>query len=272
MARKPRIHFEGANHHVYSRGNGGKDIFIDDEDKRFFLTLLIDLKQRLGLKCHAWCLMTNHFHLLIEVGKVAASRLMQSALSRYAQHFNYKYETYGHVFQGRPGMLLCRRDNYFRQLVRYIHLNPVAAGIVKTPDEWPWSSHRCFAWGIPDPLIDRDSTLGSFGTDIDAAAAEYRRFVEAGKPGELAPILIESPALIESPTEVADIDDLAQIVARDSKITLGQLRNSSHVRAITAVRHDFVIRAWRAGFASAEIGRFLGWGNSAVAQVLRRKV
>jgi REP element-mobilizing transposase RayT len=271
MARKPRIHFEGALYHIYSRGNSGKDVFIDNEDKRFILALVLDMKRHRELICHAYCVMTNHIHLLIQVGKYSASRVMQHILSRYAQRFNLKYNTFGHVFQGRPGMLLCQNDSYLLELLRYIHLNPVEAGLVDSPEAWPWSSHRCFAFGLEDPIVDRAWALSLFNTNVAAAEAEYRSFVAAGNTPGFAPILVPSQRPAEPPCQVGNLQELAERIIAPSPISMEQLRGSAQVRSITRVRHDLIAHAWRAGFTSTEISRFLGCSTAGVAQVLKRK-
>jgi REP element-mobilizing transposase RayT len=271
MARKPRIHFEGAIYHVHSRGNGGQRLFTGDSDYRFLIALLSDLRKRMQLKVHAWCLIPNHFHLLMEVGKFSASRIMQSALGRYAQYFNYKHETYGHVFQGRPGMKLCQRDAYYLQLLRYIHLNPVAHGLVTSVDLWPWSSHHTLAWGKQDPLVDRGEILPIFDPDVDRAAGMYRDFVANGDPNDDLPGLPVLDAFAEDPSVSRDLGELAQMIAAGAEMTVGQLRSPTHFQPVSEARHRFVIDAWKAGYASAEIARFLGVSRPAISQILRRK-
>lgn len=271
MARKPRIHFEGALYHVYSCGNAGQDIFIDDCDRRFFINTLLDIKNRLEMECHAYCLMTNHFHLLLEVGRVTVSRLMQTAFGRYAKHFNVRHKKFGHVFQGRPGAIPCLRDNYYMQLLRYIHLNPVEACMVQTIEDWPWSSHRAYAWGTPDPLVKTESALRLFDPDPETARGMYRKFVGAGNaPSFQLMTPLEAPKL-DRPAVTRDLMPLARSVATNAGLTIDLLRSPTQLRRVTAARHQFVLDAWKLGFVPADIAGFLGQGRSAITEVIKRK-
>ena len=125
MARKPRIHFPGALYHVIARGNRRQGIFRDDKDLQRFLTYLSDVKSRFPFRLYAYGLMKNHLHLLIEVDEVPLSRIMHSLLFGYAGYFNRRYGEAGHLFQGRYKAIVCDKDAYLLELVRYIHLNPV---------------------------------------------------------------------------------------------------------------------------------------------------
>ena len=135
MARKPRIHFPGALYHVITRGNRRQGIFLDEKDLQRFLTYLSDCKNRFPFRLYAYALMKNHLHLLIEVEENPLSRIMQSLLFGYARYFNRRYGEVGHLFQGRYKAILCDKDAYLLELVRYIHLNPVRAKIVREPEE-----------------------------------------------------------------------------------------------------------------------------------------
>jgi len=143
MARNLRTHFPGAKYHAYDRGNGGQDIFRDWRDYTVFLEYLAESKAEYGFKLHAYCLMPNHFHLLIEVGKVALSKIMQDLLTRYSKYFNQQKQVYGHVFQGRYSAKLCETEAYFLGLIRYIHLNPVGVFLRERPEQWRWSCRVC---------------------------------------------------------------------------------------------------------------------------------
>jgi REP element-mobilizing transposase RayT len=125
MARKPRIHFPGALYHVITRGNRRQGIFQDEKDLEQFLTYLSNCKNRFPFCLYAYALMQNHLHFLIEVGEIPLSRIMQSLLFGYAHYFNRRYREVGHLFQGRYKAILCDKDAYLLELVRYIHLNPL---------------------------------------------------------------------------------------------------------------------------------------------------
>jgi putative transposase len=146
MARKPRIHFPGAVYHVILRGNAGQAVFFDDADRyRFFLYLQYSV-ERFGCRIHSYCLMTNHIHLVLQTDEIPLSRIMQNISLRYTKWINYTQKRMGHLFQGRYKALLLDADRYLMELVRYIHLNPVRAGMVVVPDEYGGIGVRLDKW------------------------------------------------------------------------------------------------------------------------------
>jgi len=142
MPRKPRVEFPGAFYHVLSRGNNRQEIFLNSSDYQDFLTCLRIIQERYPFTLYAYVLLPNHFHLLLETKEVTLSRIMLSLLTRYVKLFNQRYRRVGHLFQGRYKAILCQKDAYLLELVRYLHLNPVRAKLVNSPSEWFWSSHR----------------------------------------------------------------------------------------------------------------------------------
>src|SRR5258706_5066069 len=150
MARPLRVHIPGALYHVMSRGNARQEIFVDPDDYQYFLDRLTVVTARVRVRCRAYCLMPNHFHLLLEPGELPLSKMMQQLNSSYTQWFNRRHDRVGHVLQGRPKELLIDRDDYFRRVLRYIVLNPIRASLVEHPAEWPWSSFRATA-GLEKP-------------------------------------------------------------------------------------------------------------------------
>jgi len=145
MARPLRIEFPGAVYHVTSRGNGREDIYLSDADREIFLKVLSHVVERFGWVCHAWCLMTNHYHLMIETPKGNLSKGMRQLNGVYTQRFNRSHGRVGHVFQGRYKAILIEKEAHLLELCRYIVRNPVAAGMVKLPEDWPWSSYQSTA-------------------------------------------------------------------------------------------------------------------------------
>ena len=144
MARKPRVEYPGAFYHVMTRGNRKEAIFKDDKDRLRFLRKVLEYKERYGFILYAYILMKNHIHLLIETRDAALSKIMQGLLQSYTQWYNGKYRTVGHLFQGRYKSILCDKKVYLLNLIRYIHLNCVRAGLVRDPGEYKWSSHRIY--------------------------------------------------------------------------------------------------------------------------------
>jgi len=142
MARKHRLYLPGALYHVMLRGNNGQRIFNDNEDRSCFMGFIAEGIGRYGHRIHAFCLMVNHVHLLIQMGETALSKVMQNISFRYTRWMNRRHHRIGHLFQGRFRVILCDADAYLLELVRYIHLNPVRAGLVEAPDGYSWSGHR----------------------------------------------------------------------------------------------------------------------------------
>ena len=140
MARQRRIQAEGLSYHVTARGTGRMSIFLDAVDRRRFLALLGVVVAHHELDCHAYCLMTNHYHLVVTTTRANLSRAMQQLNGRYAERWNRRHERVGHLFQGRYGAQLVQDGAYFLTVCRYVALNPVRAGLVTAPERWPWSS------------------------------------------------------------------------------------------------------------------------------------
>jgi putative transposase len=180
MARKPRIHYPGAVYHVILRGNGGQDIFFSQADRSRFYFLLQEGVEKYGHRVHAFCLMTNHVHLAIQVGEVPLSRIMQNIGFRYTSYLNRRKKRTGHVFQGRYKALLIDADRYLLELVRYIHCNPVRAGLVQSPDQYQWSSHRSYLGRAAIPWLTTDWVLSQFAARERKARELYGGFIAEG--------------------------------------------------------------------------------------------
>lgn len=181
MPRKPRIHYPGAVYHVMLRGNGGQEIFFDSADRSRFLLILQQGLEKFHHRIHAYCLMSNHVHLALQVTDTPLSKIMQNLGFRYTQHINRKQKRTGHLFQGRFKALLIDGDCYLLELVRYIHLNPVRAGMVNNPEDYPWSSHGCYLGRSNTPWLTTDWVLGQLDDDMARAQLQYGRFVQHGR-------------------------------------------------------------------------------------------
>jgi putative transposase len=185
MARPLRIEFAGATYHVTSRGNERRDIFRGDADRHAFLAFLGQAARRFGWSITAWVLMNNHFHLVIQTPQPNISKGMHWLNGTYAAWFNRRHDRVGHLFQGRFKAILVERDAYFAEVLRYVALNPVRAGLVQHPSEYRWSSYRGVA-GIdaPHAWLDVTAALEPFGGSRDIAPVAYRQFVLDGIGGE----------------------------------------------------------------------------------------
>ncbi|MGA9333727.1 MAG: transposase [Rudaea sp.] len=187
MSRPLRIEFSGALYHVTSRGDRREDIYLDDGDREGFLELLGEVCDRSGWVCHAYCLMGNHYHLLLETQEPTLARGMRQLNGVYTQRFNRRHRRVGHVFQGRYKAILVQKDSYLLELARYIVLNPVRAGMVRSARDWRWSSYRATAGMVNVPVwLHVDWLLAAFGARRGVAKGAYRQFV-SGARGQASP-------------------------------------------------------------------------------------
>jgi REP element-mobilizing transposase RayT len=180
MARKPRIEFDGAFYHVIVRGNQRRRTFHDDQDRESYLRRLENYRQRYRCKVYAYVLMSNHVHLLLETKRVGLSKIMQGIQGSYTQSYNRRHRKVGHLFQGRYKAILCDRDAYLLELVRYIHLNPGRLKVPDDPSVYHWSSHGAYI-GKPGAVkVDCEEVLSQFSSNLGAARRMYQRFMENG--------------------------------------------------------------------------------------------
>jgi putative transposase len=179
MARPLRILYEDAFYHVTARGNERKRIFLSQSDYETFLRYLKEALQKYGAILHAFVLMPNHYHLIIQTPKANLNLLMHSLNSAYTTYFNLKGKRVGHLFQGRYKALLVDADSYLLELSRYIHLNPVRAGISESPESYRWSSYRAYALPKEETIVSRDLLWGMLGREGKKGAQAYRKFVES---------------------------------------------------------------------------------------------
>ena len=181
MARSLRIQFPGAVYHVTSRGNARGMVFDDDSDRAKFLDVLSSVIEKYRWLCHAYCLMGNHYHLLLETPEANLSRGMRQLNGIYTQVFNRRHGRCGHLFQGPYKAILVDKDTYLLTLCRYIVLNPVAAQLVATPEDWRWSSYAATARLVASPpFLTTEWLLSQFSQRREHARQRYRVFVAEG--------------------------------------------------------------------------------------------
>jgi len=181
MSRPLRIEFSGAVYHVTSRGNARQHIYRDNEDREHFLSILAHVVDRYGWLCHAYCLMNNHYHLLIETPKPNLSLGMRQLNGLYTQAHNRRHRRVGHLFQGRFRAILVEKEAHLLELCRYVILNPVRAKVVKHPGKWEWSSYRATTGEVTVPeYLTVDWILGQYGSRLHEAQKKYRAYVAGG--------------------------------------------------------------------------------------------
>ena len=277
MARKPRVHYPAALYHVIMRGNSRQDIFFDAEDRYRFYLLLQEGVEKYGHRIHAFCLMSNHIHIAIQVGEVSLSRIMQNLTFRYTRWINWRQKRSGHLFQGRFKAVLVDADSYLLELTRYIHLNPVRAGIVQSPEAYPWSGHRAYLGSEIIPWLTTDCVLSQFAGKSERARRGYREFVDRGKDeghrkeyhsgsanesrvlGDdtfIDKVLTQAEA---RPKKCIDLDEIIQSVCRKYEIEAKDLKAAGKYRNFSTARG---MAAWlileTGGATLAELSRNTG--------------
>ncbi|NOX91108.1 MAG: hypothetical protein GXP18_01255 [Gammaproteobacteria bacterium] len=181
MARQLRLEFAGGLYHLTARGNAQAEIYRDDDDRKLFLDLLRREIEQQGWLCYAYCLMDNHYHLLIETPEANLSKGMRRLNQVYTQSFNRRHGLAGHVLQGRYKSIIVDKENYFLELCRYVVLNPVRAKMVKTAKQWPWSNYQATAGIIASPdWLQTKTVWKQFGHKHETARKRYREFVKQG--------------------------------------------------------------------------------------------
>lgn len=175
MARRPRLFAAGVLYHVIVRGNQRQKTFTSESDYHAYIERLARYRKKYDYVLHAYCLMPNHAHLLVESSEQPLAKFMQGLQQSYSQYFNLKHHKSGHVFEGRYKAIICEKDEYLLELIRYIHLNPVRAGMVQVPERYRDSSHHAYLQGKATETIDPAKVLSMLG-----GKQAYRRFIRDG--------------------------------------------------------------------------------------------
>lgn len=201
-----------------SRGDRREDIFLNDADRRAWLEVFGQVCKRFNWVCHAWCQMTNHYHIVVETVEANLSQGMRQLNGVYTQHVNRTHGRVGHVFQGRYKAILVERDSYLLELARYVVLNPVRAGMVEDAGQWPWGSYASTVGAAaPPPWLQTDWVLGQFATNRADAVRHYMDFVRAGVGlhsvwgGLLGQVYLGSEAFVSRMQALSDKSDIVEI-------------------------------------------------------------
>ena len=279
MAGPIRIEYPGAVYHVTARGNARMAVFVDDADRMGFLGILEDVIKRFNWLCHSYCLMGNHYHLLLETIDGNLSAGMRHINGVYTQYFNRRHDRVGHVFQGRFKSILMEKERYLLELCRYVVLNPVRAGMVKLPEEYGWSSYRSIA-GFSKQLsfLAVDWILSQFGDERKKAQKYYRRFVADGigidawekvksqciLGGEK--FLEKLRPLLDDKSKLTEVPRVQRFVSRPSLDDLLPRDALPGKRE----RDELIRRAHREyGYSYSEIGRHVGFHYATVSRLVK---
>jgi REP element-mobilizing transposase RayT len=274
MARQLRIQFKGAIYHVMSRGNAKQDVFLDHHDRRRFLEELWRVAERRDWVIWAYCLMTNHYHLVVETGGPTLSVGMRDLNGAYSIHFNRRHQRVGHLFQGRFRALLVDQRNYLLELVRYVLLNPVRAGLCASVADWRWHNYRDVTGlrhGASARLAIRP-LLDHFAPSPEESRRRFAEFVAAG-------IGLGPPALHPKNTLIVGDDDFVvdqalRIVEPSPEVPRGQrtARPIADFFVTAASRDAGIWDAYESGlYSQVEIARFLGVHYTSVCRMLARQ-
>ena len=311
MPRQPRLEAPGLLYHIIARGIEKSEIFKDDSDCHAFLDRLGKVLTDTGTKCFAFCLISNHFHLLMRSSSIPVSSVMRRLLTGYALYFNKKYRRAGHLFQNRYKSIICEEDAYLLELIRYIHLNPVRAGIVKTPGDlgdYPFSGHSALLGRMSYNWYDSLEVLYHFGNNKKRAVKKYLEFLSDGLAMGKDPRFgggglrrsLSFPSNFPKEKQASDdrilgssdyvlalqaltdkgsdeishenVGDIIKKVAKSHKLTPTQILGRSKTPKLSKARAEIAHTAvTKIGLSFAEAGRHLNLNRSTVARLVAKE-
>lgn len=291
MGRPPRVQFSGACYFITLQGNNRQDIFMSNQDRRQFLSCLRSCQSRYGLKIYAYCLLPNRAVLLLETSQPNLSLVMQLFCTSYTKHFNSAHDTAGHVFQGRYKALLVDKENLLAEMTRYVHLEPVRAGLRESPWRYPWSSCADYVQIMRrESYADADDVLYKFGRNRLTASVRYLKWlkermkaasdmvlpVTGGQVVGNAAFLARISSQRESgggAQRLSALDQARSILAEvGSSHGMDEDRLTGRIqwREVAAVRRQAIYRIWKeAKLGVSEIGRMFNRTPSAISQIVK---
>lgn len=288
MPRKPRLNVPGGLYHVILRGNARQAIFFDAEDRQRWESFLQAGLQRHLHRVHAYCWMTNHVHLAVQAHAEPLSQFMSLVASRYARSTNKKRHRSGHLFERRHITILVQADSYLKELVRYIHLNPLRAGIVAKLADYAWSSHAAYLGSSCPDWLTLDWVLSMFGGTERAARRNYCTFMNGRQSdsviqmfrggGEQDSLVLGDDGYRASVLDTGKnqgtaktLDDLVLTICMEYGITEADLALQSRTRKYARIRAEIALMAIEQGIASVtEVARRFGRSQSALSRTMTR--
>jgi REP element-mobilizing transposase RayT len=275
VARALRLEYAGALYHITSRGDRREDIYDDDEDRKIFLKQLSEVCNQFNWQCHAYCLMTNHYHLLIETIEGNLSKGMRQLNGVYSLKYNHRHGRVGHVFQGRYHSILVEMQSYLLELARYVVLNPVRANMVTKPYDWPWSSYRStIATHITQDPLNSEWILSQFAKNKRLATLRYIKFVEEGIGGKSPLKKVKNQIFLGSDDFV---ESRLKQINQDRDLTeIPKLQRRHKAQPLVEIeqryknRNDAITIAYQGGgYTMKEIGTHFGISYSMVSKIVK---
>ncbi|NQY26527.1 MAG: transposase [Piscirickettsiaceae bacterium] len=275
MTRPLRLEFAGALYHITSRGDRQEAIYETDADRENYLRVLSEVCEHYNWVCHAYCLMDNHYHLLIETPEANLAKGMRQLNGKYTQTFNRAHRRVGHVFQGRYKSILVDKDSYLLELARYIVLNPVRAGMVRSATEWPWSSYRATVGQHVKPIwLNTDWLLAGFGQRKSNAIEAYKQFISEGT-GQSSPwqqlknqMFLGDDNFIKSMQELIDGNkDLSEISSSQRRALPKEI---AYYQENHKTRNEAITSAYASGgYSLKELGDYFELHYSTVSGIIK---
>lgn len=282
MARPLRIEYDGALYHITSRGNEKRPIFKDEKDREIFLDILNEVNKRHNWICHAYCLMNNHYHLIIETPDGNLSKGMRQLNGVYTQIFNRRHHRVGHIFQGRYKAILIQKESHLLEVCRYVVLNPVRTKSVEHPEGWRWSSYRATG-GLdkPHPCLMTDWISGQFSVKKGLARKRYREFVGAGIRGESIWSKVKGQILLGEEDFVEEFinyikghEDIKEIPRSQRYIgrpSLGSLFKENILKDKRTRDKKIAEATERYGYSQREVADYLKMHYSTISRIIKNE-
>ena len=275
MARPLRIEFPGALYHITSRGDRREPIFADDKDREKFLVTLAEVVKRFNWLCYAYCLMTNHYHLMIETPEANLSKGMRLLNGMYTQAYNRRHRQVGHLFQGRFKSILVDRDAYLVELSRYVVLNPVRAGMVKDSKSYRWSSYRATVGEVAVPTwLGADVLLAHFGKKRVDARRRYSQFVREGLRQESIWVDLRQQIYLGDEKFVRQMQKNSEL--QGDELTVPQVQRRTPPPSLDVItgkyrsRNDAIVAAYNSGaYSYREIAEYFGLHLATIGRIVR---
>ena len=277
MPRINRIEYYGAYYHIIQRGVNQEYIFKAPGDKSYLLEMVSDAKEQFDFKIFAYAIMGNHYHLFVQALNTPISKIMHQINMRYAVYYNKKYERVGHVFENRYTGILVQDDSYFVTLIKYIHNNPVAAGICDFMEEYKWSSDMFYRRNI-DNIVDIDEFLSVLSPNRLKAIEKYIELMEEDNiDQEILMDLYENSDIIgtedfirkireDKPKETLD-EILLKVCPNSDDFKL--IKSGSRLRDLTAYKKEYIALAKEADYSTIEIGKNIGVTSQAIQNMMK---